>query len=287
MLTGRTISAALLVLALASAATAEVRTRVVEYKQGDTVLQGLIAWNDAVSGRRPGVLVVHEWWGHNEHARNQARRLAESGYVAFALDMYGKGKVATHPKDAEAFMTEATKNPDVIVSRFDAALAQLKQDPNVDPQKIAAIGYCFGGGVVLAMARAGADLDAIASFHGSLAPHGGHHATPGTGGTGRIKARILVMTGAADPMVPPAQVDAFKQEMTAAGATFEVVSYPGAKHSFTNPDADKAGMAALGYSADADRQSWAALLAMLKQVSVRTDVRVGHRRAGPRDRRRC
>jgi dienelactone hydrolase len=266
MRTGRTISAALLMLALASAAAAEVRTRVVEYRQGDTVLQGLIAWNDAVSGKRPGLLVVHEWWGHNEHARNQARRLAEAGYVAFALDMYGKGKVATHPKDAEAFVTEATKNPDVIVARFDAALAQLKQDPNVDPQKIAAIGYCFGGGVVLAMARAGADLDAVASFHGSLAPHGAHHATPGTSGTGRIKARILVLTGAADPMIPPAQVDAFKQEMTAAGATFEVVSYPGAKHSFTNPEADKAGMAGLGYNADADRQSWAALLAMLKQV---------------------
>jgi dienelactone hydrolase len=258
--------AAAAVLALASTAAAQVKTRVVEYRQGDTVLQGMLAWNDSVTVKRPGVLVVHEWWGHNEHAQNQARRLAEAGYVGFALDMYGKGKVATHPKDAEAFMMEATKNPDVIVARFNAALAQLKQDPHVEAEKIAAIGYCFGGGVVLAMARAGADLDAVGSFHGSLTPHGSHHAAPGTGEKGRIKPRILVLTGAADPMIPPAEVDAFKQEMTAAGATFEVVSYPGAKHSFTNPDADKVGMEALGYNAEADQKSWAALLAMLKQV---------------------
>jgi dienelactone hydrolase len=258
--------AAAAALALASTAAAEVKTRVVEYRQGDTVLQGMLAWNDSVTGKRPGVLVVHEWWGHNEHARNQARRLAEAGYVGFALDMYGKGKVATHPKDAEAFMMEATKNRDVIVARFNAALVQLKQDPHVEAEKIAAIGYCFGGGVVLAMARAGADLDAVGIFHGSLTPQGSHHATPGTGEKGRIKPRILVLTGAADPMIPPVEVDAFKQEMTAAGATFEVVSYPGAKHSFTNPDADKAGMEALGYNAEADQKSWAALLAMLKQV---------------------
>jgi dienelactone hydrolase len=266
MRTGRTIGIATALLALASAAEAEVKTQVVDYRQGDTVLQGLIAWNEAAAGKRPGVLVVHEWWGHNEHARNQARRLAEAGYVGFALDMYGKGKVATHPKDAEAFMMEATRNPDVIVARFNAALAQLKQDPHVDAQKIAAIGYCFGGAVVLAMARVGADLDAVASFHGSLASNHGSHAAPEAGAKGRIKPRILVLTGAADPMVPPQQVEAFKEEMRAAGATFEVVSYPGAKHSFTNPDADKAGMEALGYNAEADQKSWAALLVMLKQV---------------------
>jgi dienelactone hydrolase len=255
-----------LVVTLVSTVAAEVKTKVIEYRQGDTALQGLLAWNDVVAGQRPGVLVVHEWWGHNEHARNQARRLAEAGYVGFALDMYGKGKVATHPKDAEAFMTEATKDPAVIFARFNAALAQLKQDPHVDPDKIGAIGYCFGGAVVLAMARAGADLDAVATFHGSLAHHGAHHAPAATGDKGRIKARILVLTGGADPMIPSQEVEAFKLEMTAAGARFEVVSYPGARHSFTNPDADKAGMDALAYDADADRQSWAALLAMLKQV---------------------
>jgi dienelactone hydrolase len=246
-------------LVFASAAAAEVKTREVEYRQGDTVLQGLIAWNEAITDRRPGVLVVHEWWGHNEHARNQARRLGEAGYVGLALDMYGKGKVATHPRDAEAFVREATKDPAVLVARFNAALDELKRDRHVDPERLAAIGYCFGGGVVLAMARRGADLDAVASFHGSLAPQ-----QPAE--RGKVKARVLVLTGAADPMVPPRQVEAFKEEMRAAGARFEVVSYPGAKHSFTNPDADKAGMEGLGYNAEADQQSWAALLAMLKQV---------------------
>lgn len=243
----------------AAVASAEVHTKEVEYRQGDTVLRGFIAWNDAAKGARPGVLVVHEWWGHNEHARNQARRLAEAGYVGFALDLYGKGKVATHPKDAEAFMTEATKDPVALAEKFHAALAQLKQDPHVDPGKIAAIGYCFGGAVVLGRARAGADLAAVVSFHGVLAT-----TTPAE--KGRVKARVLVLTGADDPMIPPDQVAAFEQEMTSAGATFWVVSYPGAKHSFTNPDADKRGLDALAYHAEADQQSWAAMLALFKEV---------------------
>lgn len=259
MYTRRMLAVVAVLLTFASAASAEVQTREVEYKQGDTVLVGLIAWDGAAKGKRPGVLVVHEWWGHNEHARNQARRLAEAGYVGFALDMYGKGKVTTHPKDAEAFMTEATKDPAVIAARFNAALEQLKQDPHVAPAKIAAIGYCFGGSVVLGRARAGADLDAVVSFHGALA-------TKSPAEKGKVKARVLVLTGAADPMVPPEQVEAFNKEMNAAGAKFQVVSYPGAKHGFTNPDADKAGMDALAYNAEADKKSWAAMLELFTQV---------------------
>jgi len=255
----RVLAIAAGLLALTTGVSAAVRTKAVEYRQGDTVLQGFFAWDDAAEGRRPGVLVVHEWWGHNEHARNQAKRLAQAGYVGFALDMYGKGKVATHPKDAEAFMTEATKDPAVMTARFNAALEQLKRNPHVDPDQIAAIGYCFGGGVVLGMARSGADLDAVATFHGHLATK-----TPAE--KGRIKARILVLTGADDPMIPPQQVEAFKSEMTAAGAKFEVISYPGAKHSFTNPQADKTGMDGLAYNADADAKSWAALLDLFHQV---------------------
>jgi dienelactone hydrolase len=243
-----------------SGARAAVQTREVEYKAGDTPLQGFVAWNDAKKGKQPGVLVVHEWWGHNEHARTQAKRLAEAGYVAFALDMFGKGKVTTHPKDAQAFIAEATKDPAALNARFNAALEQLKADPNVDPSKIAAIGYCFGGGVVLNQARAGADLDAVASFHGSLAA-----TTPATPGS--IKARILVLNGADDPMVKGDQVEAFKKEMAEAKAPkVEVINYPGARHGFTNPDADKAGMEGLKYDAKADKKSWAAMLKMLKQV---------------------
>jgi len=287
--------------------TARIQTKEVEYREGGTVLKGFIAWDDAVAGKRPGVLVVHEWWGLNDHARNQARRLAEAGYVGFALDMYGAGKVTTHPQEAQAFATEATKDPAMVAARFNAALEELKRDPHVDPARIAAIGYCFGGGVVLGMARSGtdlaavvaarfnaaldllkrdphvdpariaaigycfgggvvlnmarsgADLAAVVSFHGSLGTK-----TPAE--PGKVKARVLVLAGGADPFVPPEQVEAFRKEMQTAGARFEVVMYPGAKHGFTNPDAAKYGMPQLAYDAAADRQSWAAMLKLFREV---------------------
>jgi len=238
---------------------AEVQTKEVRYKQGDTEHTGFFAWDAQAKGKQPGVIVVHEWWGHNEHARNQAKRLAEAGYVAFALDMYGKGKVATHPKDAEAFMKEATRDPEVAAARFNTALELLRKDPHVDRNRIAAIGYCFGGGVVLNMARSGADLAAVASFHGALATN-----TPAQ--KGKVKARVLVLTGADDPMNPPELVESFKKEMDAAGARYQVISYPGVKHSFTNPDASKAGMDGLAYDAEADRKSWQEMLKLFKEV---------------------
>jgi len=248
-----------LAVGVAAPASAAVQTRVVDYSQDGTPLQGLLAWNDAATGKRPGVLVVHEWWGHNEHARNQARKLAEAGYVAFALDMYGKGKVTTHPDDAMKFMSEASKDPAVMKARFDAAMAVLKADPHVDTSQLAAIGYCFGGGVVLNMAAQGEPLAAIVTFHGALS-------ALGTVAPGAIKGKVLVQTGADDPMVPPTAVDAFKAKMTAARVDYNVISYPGAKHAFTNPDADKAGMPALAYNADADQKSFAAMLAFFKTV---------------------
>jgi len=247
------------VLLTLSAGSATVKTREIEYRQGETVLQGFIAWDDAAPGKRPGVLVVHEWWGHNEHARNQARRLAEAGYVGFALDMYGKGKVTTRPQDAQAFVSEVTKDPAVLAARFNAALEQLKRDPHVDTTRIAAIGYCFGGAVVLDMARAGTPLAAVVTFHGALATK-----TPAQ--PGKIKARILVLAGGADPFVPPEQIEGFKREMQAAGARFEVIVYPGAKHGFTNPNAGQYGMPQLAYDAQADRESWAAMLKLFKEV---------------------
>src|SRR6266567_4918221 len=252
---GLAMAAVLLSLAPRSV---KVKTRELEYRQDGTVLQGFIAWDDAGRGKRPGVLVVHEWWGHNEHARNQARRLAEAGYVGLALDMFGKGKVATHPQDAQAFVNEVTKDPAVLAARFNAALEQLKRDPHVDTTRLAAIGYCFGGAVVLGMARGGADLAAVVTFHGALA-------TTSPAQPGNVKARVLVLAGGADPFVPPEQVEAFKREMQTAGARFEVITYPGAKHGFTNPDAGKFGMDALAYDAAADRESWAAMLKLFKE----------------------
>ena len=254
----RRVVLALSMLAVASAASAEIKTREIEYKAGETVLQGFVAWDDATPAKRPGVLVVHEWWGHNEHARNQAKRLAEAGYVGFALDMFGKGKLASHPQDAQAFVAEAMKDPAVARARFDAALAQLKADPHVNPEKVGAIGYCFGGAVVLAMARAGADLDAVGVFHGPLAAQ-----APAQ--KGAVKARVLVQEGAADPMIPASQIADFKKEMDAAGVTYKVVTYPGAKHGFTNPDAGSFGMDGLAYDKDADQKSWAVLVDWLRE----------------------
>jgi len=255
----RPAAVAVSLLVAPALAGAEVQTKEVTYKQGDTELQGFLAWDGAAKGREPGVLVVHEWWGHNQHARNQAIRLAKSGYVGFALDMYGKGKLATHPQDAQAFAAEATKDPAVVKARFLAALDLLKQDPHVDPKRIAAIGYCFGGGIALAMARQGVALNAVVTFHGALATQ--QPAAPGA-----VKARLLVLTGADDPLVGPDQVEAFKKEMAAAGAKLEVVSEPHAKHSFTNPDAAKAGMEQLAYNADADKDSWERMLKLFAEV---------------------
>ncbi len=241
-------------------ASAEVKTREITYTHDKTQLQGFIAWDDAVKGKRPGVLVIHEWWGHNQHARNQAVRLAKAGYVGFALDLYGKGKLAEHPKDAQAMSSALMKDPAVVKARFDAALAELKKDPNVDPKKIGVVGYCMGGAVALQMAREGEDLQAIATFHASLA------APEKPAAKGAVKPRILVNTGAADPFVPPAAVDAFKKEMADAGARAEVVSYPTAKHGFTNPDAGKHGMDALAYDAAVDKASWEASMKMFKEA---------------------
>ncbi len=241
--------------------TQNIQTQDIEYKVGQTVLLGQLVWDAAQAGKRPGVLVVHEWWGLNAHAKNQAARLAKAGYVAFALDMYGKGKLAQHPKDAQAFVAEATSDPATGKARFLAGLAQLKKAPQVETSQIAAIGYCFGGAVVLDMARAGEDLAAVVSFHGAL----GSKLTAKKG----LKPRILVATGADDPMIGPELVEKFRQEMTAAAARFEIKSYPGAKHSFTNPDADKAGVPGLGYNAAADQGSWDAMLKLFSEVFPR------------------
>lgn len=255
--TMRIVAAAALVLV--GAARAEVKTKVIEYAQGDTPLRGFLAWDDAAKGKRPGVLVVHEAWGENEHARNQALRLAQAGYVGFALDMYGNGKVTAHLDHAKAFMQEASKDPAVLRARFEAALKVLQAQPQVDPRKIGVVGYCFGGGVALRMARAGEPLTAVSTFHAAI---------PATGGPppGKVKPRILINTGAADPLVPMEKVDAFAKELKEAGAKVTVIAYPNARHSFTNPDADKLGMEALQYDADADRKSWEATVKMFREA---------------------
>jgi len=235
-----------------AAAEPKIQWKAVEYSAQGVVMKGYLAYDENLSSKRPGVLVVHEWWGVNDEIRRRARMLAELGYTALALDMYGEGKEAAHPGDAGKFSSELMKNFDVAKARFLAAVDYLKQQPTVDPNRIAAIGYCFGGGVVLNMARQGADLKGVASFHGSLAAI--KPAQPGG-----IRTKILVLNGADDKFVTSEQIEAFKQEMKSAGADFQFISYPGAIHSFTNPDADAYGKRfniPLGYNADADKQSW-------------------------------
>ncbi len=256
----RTISA-LMLLCLSLPALAEVQGKAVEYKAGDTVLKGYMAWDDANTKPHPGILVVHEWWGHNGYSRKRAEMLAGLGYTALALDMYGDGKQASHPDDAGKFSGAVRKNMDVAEARFNAALDLLKQQPNVDSTQLAAIGYCFGGGLVLELARRGLDIDAVASFHGSLG-------TQVPVQKGDVKTRIAVFNGADDPMSKPAQVIAFKEEMDKAGVDYLFVDYPGAKHSFTSPEADELGKKfglPLQYNAEADKDSWAQMLVFLKE----------------------
>ena len=249
---------ALMLLCLSLPAMAEVQGKVVEYKAGDTVLKGYLAWDDANTKPHPGVLVVHEWWGHNDYTRQRAEMLAGLGYTALAMDMYGDGKQASHPDDAKKFAGAVRQNMDVAEARFNAGLELLKQQPNVNSTQLAAIGYCFGGGVVLAMARRGLDIDAVASFHGSLGTQS--PAQPGT-----IKTRIAVFNGADDPMSKPEQVIAFKEEMDNAGADYILVDYPGTMHAFTNPDANDPDFGTV-YSATADRRSWQSLQLFLAEI---------------------
>lgn len=233
-------------------AAAQIREQTLRYRSGQTELQGSLAWDEARAGTRPGVLVVHEWWGCNDYVRRRARMLAELGYVAMAVDMYGDGRVANSPDEAGGLMQAVLGNRAALESRFEAAVDLLRGHPSVDPMKIGAIGYCFGGAVVLHAARIGMTLTGVVSFHGSLgalqkaAPDG-------------VKARVLACHGAADALIPQKDVDAFEQEMSAAHANYRLVSYPGAMHSFTNPDADanakKYGLP-LRYDAAADQRSW-------------------------------
>ena len=240
----------------------KIYTEEISYSADSLKMKGFLAYDQNQSGKRPGILVVHEWWGHNEYARKRAKMLAEMGYIALAVDMYGNGLQAEHPDDAGKFAMAIMKDIDVAKLRFNSALDLLKKNKLTDPDKIAAIGYCFGGGVVLQMARAGLDLDGVVSFHGSIA-------TAHPAQSGMVKAKILVCNGADDPFVTSEQIDAFKTEMDNAGADYTFISYPGAKHSFTNPDADKLGKEfnlPLVYNEKAAKESWQEMKKFFDQI---------------------
>jgi dienelactone hydrolase len=239
-----------------------IQSTEVSYTIDSIQFGGWMAWDSANHEKRPGVIVVHEWWGHNDYARKRAQMLADSGYVAFAIDMYGDGKQADHPDSAIAYLQQSFATTGGAQPKFERALQELHNHPMVDQSRIAAIGYCFGGFVVLEMARAGLDLDGVISYHGSLGTE-----TPAK--ENQIKGEVLVFTGAADPLVPEAEVKGFEAEMDSAGVAYKVVRFADAKHAFTNPAADSLGKKfemPLAYHASADSSSWAESLVFLDRV---------------------
>lgn len=252
--------ATLLSLSFSTGAGATLQTEQLKYKHGNTVLHGHLAYDDRTTGKRPGVLVVHEWWGLNNHAKKKAEALAEAGYIALALDMYGEGKSTQHPKEAGEWAGFVRKNQQIAKERFLAAYDLLRNHELTKSDKTAAIGYCFGGWVVLSMAQEGIPLRGVVSFHGSLPIR---RVEPDT-----IKAKILVCHGAEDSLVTGDQINKFQENLRHAGADWQFIIYGGAKHSFTNPDADKSGIAGLGYSAAADKRSWNAMLAFFQEIFV-------------------
>lgn len=228
---------------------AELHSEAVSYQDGDTPLQGYLVWDDAFEGKRPGIMVVHEWWGLNNYARERADKLAKAGYVAFAADMYGNQQVTQHPKQAKTWMQTVTKDVAGWRQRAALGLNKLKAHDKVNPEQLAAVGYCFGGATVVQMAYAGADLDAVVSFHGSLP-------AAKEADDGNIKASILAFHGNADSFTPKENVDAFEAGLQRAGADWQLLVFGGVRHAFTNPDAARYGIDNLKYDANADALSW-------------------------------
>lgn len=222
-------------IAMITSANAAIKEEPVTYTDGETTMKGFVVYDDASQAKRPGIVMVHEWWGITNHIHNEAKKLAEQGYTAFIADMYGDAKTADNPKDAGTLSGSVMKNPAVMESRFKAARDQLVKQASVNPQQIGAVGYCFGGAVVVNMARAGADLAAVAGYHASLGLN-----TPAPA-PGTVKAKILILNGADDPFVKREQYDALKKDFDAAKADYRVIEYPGAVHAFTNPEATELG----------------------------------------------
>ncbi len=246
---------------LSFTANADVVTEEIRYNIGDKEYTGFMAYSTQ-EGKRPGVLVVHEWWGHNDYARKRAEMLAELGYTALALDMYGSGVLAEHPEDAKKFMQATFSDPAALKEKYQTAHNLLKNHKSVDNSKTAAIGYCMGGGINLAMARAGEDLDGFVVVHGSLGTQ-----TPVQEGV--IKGKILVLNGADDPFVPAEQVAAFEKEMDAANVDYTLINYEGAKHAFSNKAADENGKKfglPLAYNEAADMASWKEIQSFLQAI---------------------
>ena len=246
-------------LALTHSAFAKIKTEVVEYKDGDTVCEGFLAYDDANDKPRPGVLVVQDWTGVGDYVKGRAQQLAELGYVAFCADIYGQGVRPTDPKECAMQAGKYKGNRPVLRQRVKAGLAQLLKNLLVQKGKVAAIGYCFGGTTVLELARSGADVQGIVSFHGGLGTTTPEDAK-------NSKAKVLVCHGADDPFVKADEVAAFRDEMAKGKVDYKFIAYPGAVHSFTRPDAGSDNSKGAAYNAAADKESWATMQAFFAEI---------------------
>jgi len=251
---------AFLMMTVAQQAQAKLVTKKVEYRQGETVLEGYLAYDDALKGKRPGVLVIHEWTGVSQYEMKRAEQLAGLGYVAFAADIYGKG---VRPATPQAAAKEAAKyrgaDRSLIRARAAAGLDKLASLPHVDPKRLAVIGYCFGGTAALELARSGANVLGTVSFHGGLD-------TPNPADAKNIKGKVLALHGGDDPFVKPEQVAAFQQEMREAKVDWQMNIYGGAVHSFSNPKSGNDNSKGAAYNEKADHRSWQAMKQFFVEV---------------------
>lgn len=239
----------LLIAGLPTQVEAGVQSKTVPYTIGQSSYEGFLAWDDSIEGKRPGILVVHEWWGLNEYARSRAKQLAALGYVAFAVDMYGKGKVTTHPEKASEWAKMTTRHVDEWIGRAKEGLKILQANPNVDPTRLAAIGYCFGGATVMQLVYGGAPVKGVVSFHGSLP-------LPKKSQSIHNTAKVLIAHGAADPFLTSNHIEQFKAALDRAEIDWQMTLYAGAQHSFTNPSANQYGVSGVQYHKQADQRSW-------------------------------
>lgn len=256
---GRCLTALALVFVGAHLAQAELKTQAVRYKDGDVQLHGYFAWDDAIKGKRPAVMVVHEWWGLNEYARARTEMLAKLGYLAFAADMYGKGAVTEHADEAGAWSKQITSNVQAWQKRALLGLDIMRTHALADGTRTAALGYCFGGATVMQMVYAGASLDGVVSFHGSLP-------VPTPDQARNVRARVLIAHGSADSFIPHERITQFQSALTGAGVDWQMVTYGGARHGFTNPGADIYGIENVRYNQQADERSWAETQRFLKEI---------------------
>jgi dienelactone hydrolase len=245
--------------ALLVSARAEIVTKAVEYKEGDTTLEGWVAYDDKGNNSRPGVLIVHQWKGLGNYEKMRAEMLAKMGYVVFACDIYGKGIRPTSMQDAAAQAGKYKGDRVLLRKRVKAGLETLLKQQGVDAKRVAAIGYCFGGTTVLELARSGADVAGVVSFHGGLG-------TPTPEDAKSIKAKVLALHGADDPNVPPAEVAAFEKEMRDAKADWQLIAYGNAVHSFTDKNAGNDNSKGAAYNEKADRRSWEAMNDLFAEI---------------------